>query len=180
MMVDGLRDSERRMRPRPCGHLMRTENDGSCSIIRTAATIFILAVVWIGYTAWPIYDLLVLVRAIETRDVHTVTRHVYFDAVRASLTNQIVAAYVQHTGIQIGPLAQSCVRGAAISVRTCCRIGGREFCNIKRCKSGRPDLWCQARNDGGWVSANSYMESGCDIQRMSGIAGNTQPRPATT
>jgi Protein of unknown function (DUF2939) len=85
---------------------MRTENDGSCSIIRTAATIFILAVVWIGYTAWPIYDLLVLVRAIETRDVHTVTRHVYFDAVRASLTNQIVAAYVQHTGIQIGPLAQ--------------------------------------------------------------------------
>ncbi len=136
---------------------MRTENDGSCSIIRTAATIFILAVVWIGYTAWPIYDLLVLVRAIETRDVHTVTRHVYFDAVRASLTNQIVAAYVQHTGIQIGPLAQSCVRGAAISVRTCCR-----------------------RNDGGWVSANSYMESGRDIQRMSGIAGNTQPRPATT
>src|SRR6266542_3701603 len=79
MMVDGLRDSERRMRPRPCGHLMRTENDGSCSIIRTAATIFILAVVWIGYTAWPIYDLLVLVAAIETRDVHTVTRHVYFD-----------------------------------------------------------------------------------------------------
>jgi len=81
--------------------------------------------VWIGYTAWPIYDLLVLVRAIETRDVHTVTRHVYFDAVRASLTNQIVAAYVQHTGIQIGPLAQSCVRGAAISVRTCCRWRAR-------------------------------------------------------
>jgi hypothetical protein len=55
-----------------------------------------------------------------------------------------------------------------------------EFCNIKRRKSGRPDLWCQARNDGGWVSANSYMESGRDIQRMSGIAGNAQPRPATT
>jgi hypothetical protein len=55
-----------------------------------------------------------------------------------------------------------------------------EFCNIKRRKSGRPDLCRQARNDGGWISANSYMESGRDIQRMSGIAGNTQPRPATT
>jgi Protein of unknown function (DUF2939) len=74
---------------------------------KMAATILILGVVWIGYTAWPIYDLLVLVRAIETRDVDTVTRNVYFDAVRASLTNQIVAAYVQHTGIQISPLTQS-------------------------------------------------------------------------
>jgi hypothetical protein len=58
--------------------------------------------------------------------------------------------------------------------------GSPEFCHIKRRKSGRPDLWCQVCNDGGWVSANSYMESGRDIQRMSGIAGNTQPRPATT
>jgi hypothetical protein len=74
---------------------------------KTAATIFILAVVWIGYTAWPIYDLLVLVRAIETRDVETVTRHVYFDAVRASLTNQVVAAYVRRTGIHVSPLAQN-------------------------------------------------------------------------
>jgi Protein of unknown function (DUF2939) len=74
---------------------------------KMAATILILGVVWIGYTSWPIYDLLVLVRAIETRDVDTVTRNVYFDAVRASLTNQIVAAYVQHTGIQISPLTKS-------------------------------------------------------------------------
>ena len=79
---------------------------------KTAATILILAVVWIGYTAWPIYDLLVLVRAMETRDVDTVTRHVYFDAVRASLTNQVIAAYVRHTGIQISPLAQSMAASA--------------------------------------------------------------------
>jgi Protein of unknown function (DUF2939) len=52
---------------------------------KMAVTILILGVVWIGYTAWPIYDLLVLVRAIETRDVDTVTRHVYFGAVRESL-----------------------------------------------------------------------------------------------
>jgi len=41
-------------------------------------------VVSIGYTAWPLYNLLVLVRAMETRDIETVTRHVYFDAVRMS------------------------------------------------------------------------------------------------
>ncbi len=47
-----------------------------------------------------------LVRAIETRDVDTVVRHVYFDQVRVSLTNQVVAAYVRRTGIQISPLAR--------------------------------------------------------------------------
>ena len=50
---------------------------------KTAATVLILGAAWIGYTAWPVYDLLVLVRAIETRDVDTLTRHVYFDAVRS-------------------------------------------------------------------------------------------------
>jgi len=81
---------------------------------KTAATILILAVVWIGYVAWPIYDLLVLVRAIETRDVDTVSRHVYFDAVRISLTNQVVDAYVRRTGIQIGPLRRN-IAAAAIA-----------------------------------------------------------------
>ena len=42
---------------------------------KTIPTVMILGLVWIGYTAWPIYDLLVLVRAMETRDVHTVTQH---------------------------------------------------------------------------------------------------------
>ena len=79
---------------------------------KITATSLVLAVVWIGYTAWPLYDLLVLVRAIETREVHTVTRHVYFGAVRVSLTNQIVAAYVRRTGIKISPLAQSMAAGA--------------------------------------------------------------------
>jgi Protein of unknown function (DUF2939) len=53
---------------------------------RTTLTIAILALVWIGYIAWPIYDLLVLIRAVENRDVDSVTRHIYFDAVRISLT----------------------------------------------------------------------------------------------
>jgi Protein of unknown function (DUF2939) len=79
---------------------------------KMAATILILGAVWIGYTAWPLYDLLVLVRAIETRDIETVTRYVYFDAVRMSLTDQVVAAYVRRTGIQISPLAQSMAASA--------------------------------------------------------------------
>jgi Protein of unknown function (DUF2939) len=79
---------------------------------KTIATVLILGVAWIGYTAWPLYAFLVLVRAIETRDVETVKRHVYFDAVRASLTNQLVAAYVRRTGIQISPLAQSLAASA--------------------------------------------------------------------
>ena len=79
---------------------------------KTVATILILGAVSIGYTAWPIYDLLVLVRAIETHDVDTVTRHVYFDAVRISLTNQVVDAYMRRTGIQIGPLRRNMAAAA--------------------------------------------------------------------
>jgi hypothetical protein len=79
---------------------------------KTLATVVILVLVWIGYTAWPLYDLLVLVHAMEIRDVGTVTRHVYFDAVRVSLTQQVVAAYVRRTRINISPFAQSMAAGA--------------------------------------------------------------------
>jgi hypothetical protein len=82
---------------------------------KTIATLVVLSLILIGYTAWPLYDLFVLVRAIETRDVGTVTRHVYFDRVRISLTDQVVAAYVRRTGIQISPLARS-MAGAALSI----------------------------------------------------------------
>jgi hypothetical protein len=79
---------------------------------KTMATFFAIGLLWIGYTAWPLYDLLVLVRAIETRDADTAVRHVYFDAVRRSLTDQIVAAYVRRSGIRISPFAQHMVAGA--------------------------------------------------------------------
>jgi len=82
---------------------------------KTIATVVVLSAILIGYTAWPLYDLFVLVRAIETRDVDTVVRHVYFDQVRISLTNQIVAAYVRRTGMQISPLARS-MAGAALGI----------------------------------------------------------------
>jgi hypothetical protein len=79
---------------------------------KTIATVVTLVLVWIGYTAWPLYDLIVLLRAMETHDVGTVTRLVYFDAVRVSLTNQVMAAYVRRTRINISPFAQSVAAGA--------------------------------------------------------------------
>jgi hypothetical protein len=41
-----------------------------------------------------------------------VKRHVYFDAVRKSLTSQVVAAYMRRTGMQISPLAQGMAAAA--------------------------------------------------------------------
>jgi Protein of unknown function (DUF2939) len=79
---------------------------------KTIATVVVFSLILIGYTAWPLYNLFVLVRAIETRDVDTVVRHVYFDQVRISLTNQVVAAYVRRTGIQISPLARTMAAAA--------------------------------------------------------------------
>jgi DUF2939 family protein len=73
---------------------------------KTTATLVGLGLAWIGYVAWPLHDVYVLVRAFETRDVETVTRHVYFDSVRRSLAEQIGAAYLRRTGIRVSPLAQ--------------------------------------------------------------------------
>ena len=40
------------------------------------ATLLVLGIVWVGYTAWPLYDLFVLLRAIEAREAeHGVTVH---------------------------------------------------------------------------------------------------------
>src|SRR5438067_8316224 len=78
----------------------------------TIRVVAVLALVWIGYLAWPIYDLFALVRAIESRDVGAVTDAVYFDAVRISLTNQVVDVYLRCAGIQIGPLRRNMAAAA--------------------------------------------------------------------
>ena len=76
---------------------------------RTIAALVVLGLAWFGYISWPLYDLTVLVRAIDARDVSTVVRYVNFDRVRASLIQQIASAYMQRSGIQSGPLAQQAV-----------------------------------------------------------------------
>jgi Protein of unknown function (DUF2939) len=80
----------------------------------TIRVIVVLALLWIGYLAWPVYGLFVLIRAVETRDVGAVTNIVYFDAVRVSLTNQVVDAYLRHAQIEIGPLRRN-IAAAAIA-----------------------------------------------------------------
>jgi hypothetical protein len=79
---------------------------------KTILIIAILALAWIGYAAWPVYDLVQLARAVERGDVAAVTRRVNFARVRISLTQQIAEAYMQRTGARPGPL----VHGAVASI----------------------------------------------------------------
>jgi hypothetical protein len=69
---------------------------------------------WLGYAAWPLSEFYVLVNALETRDVETMVRHVYFDSVRRSLADQIVTAYVQRTGAQLSPRLQGVAASALV------------------------------------------------------------------
>jgi len=81
---------------------------------KTIITLVIIALVWIGYIAWPLYELGVMVRAIDERDLATVARHVNFDRVRVSLTEQVVAAYMRRSGIKPNLLAEQAVAGISI------------------------------------------------------------------
>jgi hypothetical protein len=75
----------------------------------TLSALVVIGLVWIGYVAWPLYDLTALVRAIDARDVNTVVHYVNFERVRASLTEQIASAYMRVSGIPTTPLAQQAV-----------------------------------------------------------------------
>ena len=75
-------------------------------MLKTIITLLIIAVVWIGYIVWPLYEMAVMVRAIDERDLPTVVRHVNFDRVRVSLTEQVVAAYMRRSGVKPNLLAQ--------------------------------------------------------------------------
>src|SRR5262249_24056667 len=80
---------------------------------KTLFALLVIGFVWIAYTAWPLYELLVLVRAIEARDLSTVVRHVSFDRIRVSLTVQLVTAYIRRSGIKLNPFSQ---RAAAVGL----------------------------------------------------------------
>ena len=79
---------------------------------KTILTIIILGLLWAGLLAWPLFDLFRLARAIENRDIATVTRLVDFVRVRNSLTQQIVDAYAKRTGARVNARAQ----GIAFSI----------------------------------------------------------------
>src|SRR5262249_47015906 len=82
---------------------------------KTVIALVVIALIWIGYTAWPLYELAVLARAIEAREFSTVVRHVSFDHVRMSLTEQLVTAYIRRSGIKPNPFAQQ-VAAAGLSL----------------------------------------------------------------
>src|SRR6185312_4935770 len=68
----------------------RGRRSHSSPMRKTILALVILALAWIGYLAWPLYELAQLTRAIERGDVAAVTRRVDFARVRTSLTQQIV------------------------------------------------------------------------------------------
>src|SRR4051812_895000 len=80
---------------------------------KTLIALIILALGWVGYMAWPLYELVVLVRAVERGEVAAVARRVDFVRLRASLTRQIVEAYLQRTG---GGRGAALVPGAVASI----------------------------------------------------------------
>lgn len=76
---------------------------------KTVIALVVIGLVWIGYMAWPLYELTALVRAIDARDVSTVARFVNFDRVRASLTEQIASAYMRMSGAKPGLVVEQAV-----------------------------------------------------------------------
>ena len=101
---------------------------------KTTAALIVIGLVWVSYIAWPLYQLTVLVRAIDADDVSTVVRCVNFDRVRASLTEQIASAYVRMSGIQPGPLGQQAVVvGLAVADPVI-----RKLVRRKRCRNSLP------------------------------------------
>jgi Protein of unknown function (DUF2939) len=59
---------------------------------KTILAFVIIGLLWIGYIAWPLRDLAVLVQAIDAHDITSVLDHVNFDRVRVSLAEQVAAA----------------------------------------------------------------------------------------
>ena len=82
---------------------------------KTIATSVVVGLMWLSYVAWPLYDLNVLVKAFEMRDVEILRRHIYFESARRSLADQIVATYMRRSGVQLGPLAQG-VAASALAI----------------------------------------------------------------
>jgi hypothetical protein len=66
--------------------------------MRVTTGIAAALVFWLLYTAWPFVEVYRLASAVQARDVNTLKEQVDFRALRASLTTQIVAAYLRLTG----------------------------------------------------------------------------------
>jgi hypothetical protein len=65
---------------------------------RTIGGLVVVGLLWGGYVAWPVAAFYDLVGAVRSRDSTALTQAVNFPSVRRSLTEQIVATYLQLTG----------------------------------------------------------------------------------
>jgi hypothetical protein len=82
---------------------------------KTILAIGVLLVAWLGYVMWPLYDLVQITRAFERRDVPTLTAFIHFRDLRASLTRELIAAYVKRVGARISPMAQTAAEASSIA-----------------------------------------------------------------
>ena len=64
----------------------------------TISTIVVIATLAVAYMAWPFFALYDLVNAVHARDTAAVARRVNLPAVRQSLSEQIVVTYLMFTG----------------------------------------------------------------------------------
>jgi len=79
---------------------------------KTVVAVILIALAWLAYLAWPIVTLGAMARAVETGDVAGVMRHVDLPAVRQSITDQVVDAYLKLTGKTASPLIRGALIGA--------------------------------------------------------------------
>lgn len=71
------------------------------SVRKTTITIFILVLLWLGWSAWPFAGLYDLARAVQSGDVTKIEQRVDYPALGRSLGAQIVQTYGRLAGVPI-------------------------------------------------------------------------------
>lgn len=85
-----------------------------CAAVRkTLAAIFVLILLWLGWSAWPLLGLYDLAAAVRSGDVDRIEARVDYPALGRSLSGQILETYVRLSG---APIDRSLVMGLASAV----------------------------------------------------------------
>jgi hypothetical protein len=82
---------------------------------KTVAVVALIAIAWLAYVAWPIQAVGALARAVEAKDVAAAMHYIDLQAVRRSVTEQVVDTYLKLTGKTASPLLRGAVASAADS-----------------------------------------------------------------
>jgi hypothetical protein len=101
------------------GHCLEPASESKLSAMRwTIRSIIVLLVLALAYAAWPFWAAYDFVTALGNRDAAGIERRVNFPAVRYSLTEQVVLAYLQLSGrdARLGQFGRSIAVAAAASI----------------------------------------------------------------